>query len=44
MAEPVEVIAEAAFALCSGDPAVLTGKIAYSQPLLDELGLSARLN
>jgi NAD(P)-dependent dehydrogenase (short-subunit alcohol dehydrogenase family) len=37
--EPPEVIAEAAFALCSGDPAALTGRVAYSRPLLDELGI-----
>ncbi len=42
MAEPVEVMAEAALALCSGDPKVLTGKIAYSAPLLEELGREAR--
>ena len=36
--EAPEVMAEAALALCSGDPAELTGRIAYSQPLLDELG------
>ena len=36
-AEPVEVMAEAALALCSGDPRTLTGRIAYSQALLDEL-------
>jgi NAD(P)-dependent dehydrogenase (short-subunit alcohol dehydrogenase family) len=39
-AEPVEVMAEAALALCSGDPRTLTGRIAYSQALLDELGIS----
>jgi NAD(P)-dependent dehydrogenase (short-subunit alcohol dehydrogenase family) len=38
-AEPVEVIAEAAHALCTGSPTGLTGRIAYSAPLLDELGL-----
>ncbi len=38
-AEPVEVMAEAALALCSGDPRTLTGRIAYSQALLDELGI-----
>lgn len=38
--EPVEVMAEAAHALCSGDPATLTGRVAFSQPLLAELGLS----
>lgn len=39
-AEPVEVMAEAALALVSGDPSVLTGRLAYSQDLLDELGLT----
>ena len=39
-AEPVEVMAEAALALCSGDPRTLTGRIAYSQALLDELGVA----
>ena len=38
-AEPVEVMAEAALALCSGDPRSLTGRVAYSQALLDELGM-----
>ena len=42
LAEPVEVIAEAAHALCTGSPATLTGRIAYSAPLLDELGLQPR--
>ncbi len=37
--EPVEYMAEAAFALCSGDPATLTGKVTYAKPLLDELGI-----
>lgn len=41
-AEPVEVMAEAALALCSGDPKTLTGRIAYSQALLDELGITIR--
>lgn len=35
--EPPEVMAEAAYRLCSGDPATLTGRIAYSRPLLAEL-------
>jgi len=35
--EPVEAMAEAALALCTGDPAVLTGRIAYSLQLLLEL-------
>lgn len=37
-AEPVEVMAEASLALVSGDPSTLTGKIAYSKQLLEELG------
>jgi NAD(P)-dependent dehydrogenase (short-subunit alcohol dehydrogenase family) len=37
MFEPLETMAEAALALCSGDPAVLTGRIAYSLQLLREL-------
>ena len=36
--EPHEVMADAALALCSGDPKTLTGRIAYSQELLKELG------
>jgi len=39
--EPSSVMAEAALALCSGDRD-LTGRIAYSQELLAELGRSAR--
>ena len=35
--EPVETMAEAALALCTGDPNVLTGRIAYSLQLLLEL-------
>jgi NAD(P)-dependent dehydrogenase (short-subunit alcohol dehydrogenase family) len=35
--EPPEMMAEAALALCSSDPRRLTGRIAYSQPLLAEL-------
>ncbi len=35
--EPVETMAEAALALCTGDPDVLTGRIAYSLQLLLEL-------
>ncbi|HEX4862864.1 MAG TPA: SDR family NAD(P)-dependent oxidoreductase [Acidimicrobiales bacterium] len=38
MFEPVDTMAEAALALCSGDPDVLTGRIAYSLQLLVELG------
>ena len=36
--EPVEVMAEAALVLCSCDPQQLNGRIAYSGPLLEELG------
>jgi len=42
MIEPVEAMAEAALALVSGDPAKLTGRIAYSLPLLEELGREIR--
>jgi NAD(P)-dependent dehydrogenase (short-subunit alcohol dehydrogenase family) len=41
-AEPVEVMAEAAYALVTGDPSRLTGRIAYSQQLLNELGRAAQ--
>jgi NAD(P)-dependent dehydrogenase (short-subunit alcohol dehydrogenase family) len=37
MFEPLETMAEAALALVSGDPAVLTGRIAFSLQLLLEL-------
>jgi NAD(P)-dependent dehydrogenase (short-subunit alcohol dehydrogenase family) len=37
MFEPLETMAEAALALCSGDPDVLTGRIAFSLQLLLEL-------
>jgi len=36
--EPLDTMAEAALALCTADPAVLTGRIAYSLRLLVELG------
>jgi len=35
--EPVEVMAEAALVLCSGDPRARTGRITYSQALLAEV-------
>lgn len=35
--EPEETMAEAALALVTGDPKVLTGRVAYSLPLLKEL-------
>src|SRR5207245_8089881 len=37
--EPVECIVEAAHLLCTGDPATLTGRIAFARPLLEELGV-----
>jgi NAD(P)-dependent dehydrogenase (short-subunit alcohol dehydrogenase family) len=37
MFEPLETMAEAALALCTGDPGVLTGRIAFSLQLLLEL-------
>jgi NAD(P)-dependent dehydrogenase (short-subunit alcohol dehydrogenase family) len=37
MFEPLETMAEAALALCTGDPDVLTGRIAFSLQLLVEL-------
>jgi citronellol/citronellal dehydrogenase len=37
--EPVSYMAEAAHALCTGDPKVVTGKVTYAKPILDELGI-----
>jgi NAD(P)-dependent dehydrogenase (short-subunit alcohol dehydrogenase family) len=37
MFEPLETMAEAALVLCSGDPGVMTGRLAYSLQLLLEL-------
>jgi citronellol/citronellal dehydrogenase len=42
-AEPVELMVEAALALCSGDPKAVTGRIAYSKALVDELGLEPKV-
>ncbi len=42
MVEPIEPIAEAALVLCSCDPAVITGRIAYSLRFLEELGRPVR--
>ncbi|HET6810421.1 MAG TPA: SDR family oxidoreductase [Acidimicrobiales bacterium] len=42
MFEPLDTMAEAALALCTGDPAVLTGRIAYSLQLLSELNRPVR--
>jgi NAD(P)-dependent dehydrogenase (short-subunit alcohol dehydrogenase family) len=38
--QPIEFIAEATYRLASGDPATLTGRIAYAEPLLKELGIT----
>ena len=38
--ESEEVIAQAALELCSGQPKRLTGRVAYSQALLAEMGIS----
>jgi NAD(P)-dependent dehydrogenase (short-subunit alcohol dehydrogenase family) len=35
--EPMDVFVDATLALCTCDPATLTGRICYSRPLLDEL-------
>jgi len=40
--EPLETMAEAALALCTGDPERLTGRLAYSLQLLVELGRPVR--
>jgi NAD(P)-dependent dehydrogenase (short-subunit alcohol dehydrogenase family) len=40
--EPLDVTVEAALALCTGDPAVLTGRITTSLELLAELGRAVR--
>jgi NAD(P)-dependent dehydrogenase (short-subunit alcohol dehydrogenase family) len=37
--EPVSYMAEAAHALCTGDAKVLTGKVTYAKPIMDELGI-----
>src|ERR1700716_656577 len=40
--EAPEAMAEAAYALRTGDPAVLTGRVTYARPLVEELGGAAR--
>jgi NAD(P)-dependent dehydrogenase (short-subunit alcohol dehydrogenase family) len=40
--EAAEVMAAAAHALVTGDPAVLTGRVTYARSLLEELGVAAR--
>jgi hypothetical protein len=39
-AEPPSVMAAAALALCGGQAERITGRVAYSQQLLEELGLA----
>jgi len=36
--ESIELITQTAFILCTGDPKVLTGRIAHTQPFLREVG------
>jgi citronellol/citronellal dehydrogenase len=38
--EDISLITETAFILCTGDPAVLTGRVAHTQPFLAEMGRS----
>ncbi|OBI92956.1 SDR family NAD(P)-dependent oxidoreductase [Mycobacterium sp. 1245805.9] len=38
--EDIELIAETAFRLCTGDPKTMTGRIAHTQPFLAEVGWS----
>jgi NAD(P)-dependent dehydrogenase (short-subunit alcohol dehydrogenase family) len=40
--EPMETMVEAAVALCTGEPRTLTSRVAYSVPLLVELGREVR--
>jgi NAD(P)-dependent dehydrogenase (short-subunit alcohol dehydrogenase family) len=42
LVEPVELIAEAAVVLASGDPDLLTGRVVYTKPFLDEIGREVR--
>jgi hypothetical protein len=32
-------MAEAAYALCTADPTVVTGKVTYARPILEKLGI-----
>jgi citronellol/citronellal dehydrogenase len=41
MVEPVELLADAALALATCDPATVTGRVVYSRPFLAELGRMA---
>ena len=38
--QPIEYIAEAVYQLASADPATVTGRIAYAEPFLKELGVA----
>jgi hypothetical protein len=38
----MEVMVEAIVALCTCDPDTLTGRVTFSGPLLDELGIQAK--
>ena len=38
--QPIEYIAEAVYRLASADPSVLTGRVAYAEPLLKELDVT----
>lgn len=40
--EPEETMAEASLLLCTGDPGALTGRVAYSLPLLRDFGRPVR--
>jgi hypothetical protein len=40
--EPVEVIAEAALALCTCEPGSITGRVVFTRALLKELGRTPR--
>jgi citronellol/citronellal dehydrogenase len=42
LVEPMEVMVEAILALCTCDPATLTGRVTLSRHLLEELGITAR--
>ncbi len=36
--EDISLITETAFILCTGDPSVLTGRVAHTEPFLREMG------
>ncbi len=41
--EPMEMMVEAAHALCTGDPEKLTGRVTFATPLVRELGLEVEV-